>query len=183
MNRFPLINISTYQFLISIFVYIHCMFIKRVSEVVSVRVIQRLRCSTLSNKFLISRELISKYRKYDSTRILMSTCTHKKSIRQRLLATCWTTIMRKSSCDLKTNKRTRIKGEGPRRRLKILHPSAMTCLVLPQIHQGKPVFVRPKPGNIFFSVSLVVRVLTLKLIVASRGCVATRRSLQFETRP
>ena len=27
--------------------------------------------------------------------------------------------MRKSSCDLKTNKRTRIKGEGPRRRLKI----------------------------------------------------------------
>ena len=49
----------------------------------------------------------------------MSTCTHKKSIRHRLLATCWTTIMRKSSCDLKTNKRTRIKGEGPRRRLKI----------------------------------------------------------------
>ena len=54
------------------------MFIKRISEVVSVRVIQRLRCSTLSNKFLISRELISKYRKYDSMRILMSTCTHKK---------------------------------------------------------------------------------------------------------
>ena len=95
------------------------MFIKRVSEVVSVRVIQRLRCSTLSNEFLISRELISKYRKYDSMRILMSTCTHKKPIRHRLLATCWTTIMRKSSCDLKTNKRTRIKGEGPRRRLKI----------------------------------------------------------------
>ena len=118
VDRFSLINISTYQFLISIFVYRHCMFIKRVSEVVSVRVIQRLRCSTLSNKFLISRELISKYRKYDSMRIPMSTCTHKKPIRQRLLATCWTTIMRKSSCDLKTNKRTRIKGEGPRRRLK-----------------------------------------------------------------
>ena len=65
MDRFSLINISTYQFLISIFVYIHCMFIKRISEVVSVRVIQRLRCSTLSNEFLIERELISKYRKYD----------------------------------------------------------------------------------------------------------------------
>ena len=38
----------------------------------------------------------------------------------------------------------------------ILRPSAMTCLVLPQIHQGKPVFARPKPGNIFFSVSLVL---------------------------
>ena len=106
MDRFSLINISTYQFLISIFVYIHCMFIKRISEVVSVRVIQRLRCSTLSNEFLISRELISKYRKYDSMRILMSTCT-QKSIRHRLLATCWTTIMRKSSCDLKTNKTSR----------------------------------------------------------------------------
>ena len=122
MDKFSLI-ILTYQFLISIFVYIHCMFIKRVSEVVSVRVIQRLRCSTFSNKFLISRELISKYRKYDSTRfqntVNMSTCTHKKSIRHRLLATCWTTIMRKSSCDLKTNKGTRTKGEGPRRRLEV----------------------------------------------------------------
>ena len=36
-------------------------------------------------------------------------------------------------------------------------PLAMTCLVLPQIHQENQFLVRPKPGNIYFSLSLVVR--------------------------
>ena len=39
----------------------------------------------------------------------------------------------------------------------VLRPSAMTCLVLPQIHQENQFLVRPKPGNIYFSFSLVVR--------------------------
>ena len=34
---------------------------------------------------------------------------------------------------------------------------AMTCLVLPQIHQENQFRVRPKPGNIYFSLSLIVR--------------------------
>jgi hypothetical protein len=34
-------------------------------------------------------------------------------------------------------------------------PLAMTCLVLPQIHQENQFRVRPKPGNISFSFSLV----------------------------
>ena len=82
------------------------MFIKRISEVVSVRVIQRLRCSTLSNEFLIERELISKYRKYDfhaSTYVHV----HAQEINSAQITSNLLDHMRKSSCDLKT--RTRIR--------------------------------------------------------------------------